>query len=316
MRVMERRFLGSSGIEVSPISLGSWRTFERLPRETGVAIMQRARECGIDFFDDARYDDETGTAPLKTGYSEVVFGELFRAAGIRRDEVTVANKLWWEFWPEQSAAQEVEASLDRMGFDHLDVIYSFALPAGLEVGEAVAGVAAVLAAGTARAWGVANWSAEAFAEAIRAAGEQGIPPPAAAQLPYSLVERSWVEDEEMVAALEASKAGLVPSYVLAGGALTGKYEAPGASGRVADELGEPRVQHAVRAGRQLRALAQRLDATPAALAIAFTLANPRTASTLVGATSPEQVAANAEAPAVLARLSADELGELRAIGSG
>ena len=110
------RPLGASGIEVSALSLGSWRTFERLPADTGVAVMRAAREEGINFFDDARYDDETGTAPIRTGYSEVVFGELFRGAGIRRDGAVVANKLWWEFWPGQSAAAELDASLQRMGF--------------------------------------------------------------------------------------------------------------------------------------------------------------------------------------------------------
>ena len=68
-------------------------------------MMRAAREAGIDFLDDARYNDETGDAPIPTGYSEVVFGELFRAAGWQRDEVVVANKLWWEFWPEQDAAE-------------------------------------------------------------------------------------------------------------------------------------------------------------------------------------------------------------------
>jgi aryl-alcohol dehydrogenase-like predicted oxidoreductase len=63
---------------VSALSLGSWRTFERAPRDTGAAILAAAREEGISFFDDARYNDETGTAPIATGYSEIVFGELFR----------------------------------------------------------------------------------------------------------------------------------------------------------------------------------------------------------------------------------------------
>ncbi len=88
------RPLGSSGIEVSALSLGSWRTYERLPAAVGAAIMRAAREEGITFFDDARYNDQTGWAPIPTGYSEVVFGNLFRAAGLRRDEVVVANKLW------------------------------------------------------------------------------------------------------------------------------------------------------------------------------------------------------------------------------
>ena len=57
---MVRRALGGSGLEVSALSLGSWRTFERIPREEGRAVLQAAREAGIDFLDDARYDDETG----------------------------------------------------------------------------------------------------------------------------------------------------------------------------------------------------------------------------------------------------------------
>jgi len=66
--VMGLRPLGASGMAVSPLSLGSWRTLERVSAETGVAIMRAAREEGISFFDDARYDDETGTAPIRTGY--------------------------------------------------------------------------------------------------------------------------------------------------------------------------------------------------------------------------------------------------------
>src|SRR6185312_16009888 len=81
------RPLGSSRIEVSALSLGSWRTYERLPAATGIEIIRAARDQGITFFDDARYDDETGRAPIPTGHSEVVFGTIFRAAGIRRDEV-------------------------------------------------------------------------------------------------------------------------------------------------------------------------------------------------------------------------------------
>jgi hypothetical protein len=71
--------LGSSGIQVSRLALGSWRTYEWISRDQGIRVMQAAREAGINFLDDARYNDETGDAPMSTGYSEVVFGELFRA---------------------------------------------------------------------------------------------------------------------------------------------------------------------------------------------------------------------------------------------
>jgi hypothetical protein len=78
---MERRRLGASELEVSRLALGSWRTFERISREDSLAVMRATREYGFNFLDDARYDDETGQAPIPTGYSEVLFGELFRAAG-------------------------------------------------------------------------------------------------------------------------------------------------------------------------------------------------------------------------------------------
>jgi len=119
---MSARSLGSSDLVVTRLALGSWRTYERLSAEAGLAVMLAARDCGITFLDDARYDDETGTAPIPTGYSEVIFGELFRRAGWRRDETVIANKLWWEFWPEQSAADELDGSLARLRMDHVDLI--------------------------------------------------------------------------------------------------------------------------------------------------------------------------------------------------
>jgi len=171
--VMERRPLGASGLEVSRLSLGSWRTFERIPREDALAVMRTARENGFNFLDDARYNDETGSAPIPTGYSEVLFGELFRAAGWDREDTIVSNKLWWEFWPEQSAAAELDGSLARMGFDYADLIYANPPPDDLPIPEMVASVAELVAAGKTRAWGIVNWEAGPFLEAARAAEEQG-----------------------------------------------------------------------------------------------------------------------------------------------
>ena len=238
---------------MSSLSLGSWRTYERLPAETGVAILRAARDEGINFFDDARYDDETGTAPMRTGYSEVLFGELFRGAGLRRDEAVVTNKLWWEFWPEQSAAAELDASLQRMRFDHVDVIYANAPPPGMAVADLVAATAGLVASGKARAWGLVNWPADLAVQAVEAASGLGVTPPCAVQLPYSLVQRSWVEDPVMTRALETSGAGLIASFCLAGGVLTGKYLAGPAAGRAAGTLDEPRVAPAVAAAGELAA---------------------------------------------------------------
>lgn len=217
MGELPHRPLGASGIQVSALALGSWRTYEHIPREQAVSVMTAAREAGITFLDDARYDDRTGTAPIPTGWSEVLFGELFRATGWARDEVVVSNKLWWEFWPEQSAAGELEASLGRMGFDHLDLIYSWLPPEELGVAGVVREIATLIASGKARAWGVGNWSADDVAEAARVARAEGLPAPCAAQVPYSLLDRGWVEHGDGEAGVS-----VVASAVLASGVLSGK----------------------------------------------------------------------------------------------
>ena len=308
------RPLGSSGMHVSALSLGSWRTFERLPAGYGTAILRAARDEGINFFDDARYNDETGQAPIPTGYSEVLFGELFRGAGVPRDEAVVANKLWWEFWPEQSAAAELDASLRRMRFDHVDLIYANTPPAGLAVADLVSAVGALVASGKARAWGMVNWPADLCGQAVDAAARLGIAPPCAVQLPYSLVQRSWVEDAAMARALTAAGAGVIASFCLAGGVLTGKYRSDPAAGRAAGMLGEPPYAPAVAAAGELAALADALQTTPAALALAFPLTSPAVTSVLFGATSTQQLRANCAAIELSERLGQEDIARLRRVG--
>ena len=304
---MQTRRLGTSGIEVSRLSLGSWRTFERIPREDGVAVMRAARKAGINFLDDARYDDETGTAPIPTGYSEILFGELFRESGWTRDEVVLCNKLWWEFWPDQSAAEELDGSLGRMRFDYIDVIYANPPPDGLPIPDMVQAVGELISSGKARAWAIVNWEAGPLLEVARAAGELGVQQPIGAQLPYSLIGRDWVESAEMGEALEATGASVVASFSLMGGVLTGKYD-EGASGRESHRIEDPGLARALELGRRVRALAAEAGESPAALAIAFALSNPAVATVLFGATKPAQIEDNLSAlnvdPEVVERVSA------------
>ena len=98
----------------------------------------------------------------------------------------------------------------------------------------------------------------------------------------------------MTAALEASGAGVVASFVMAGGVLTGKYDA-GQTGRAAAEIDDPRFAAARGIGARLRTLAAELGSSPAALAIAFALANPAVTSVLFGATSSAQIEQNVAA---------------------
>ena len=306
--------LGRSDLQVSRLALGSWRTYERISRDQGVRVMRAAREAGINFLDDARYNDETGRAPLPTGYSEVVFGELFRAAGWRRDEVVVSNKLWWEFWPDQTPAQELAGSLARMGLDHVDLIYSGALPDGVGVEDAVGMITGLIRAGAARAWGTFFWSPEQMERAWQIAEREGVSGPVATQPAYSLVSREIVDDPAMRRLAADRGVAIVASYTLAGGILTGKYDKDPGAGRAAGTLDQPQWAAAVAAGRELATLARDIDVAPASLAMAFALLDPSVTTVLFGATRPEQISANLGALALAERLTPDERDRLAAIG--
>jgi len=278
--------------------------------------MRAARQAGVTFLDDARYNDESGSAPIPSGYSEIVFGELFRAAGWQRDEAVVSNKLWWEFWPAETPAQEVAGSLGRMGLDHVDLIYSEAPPADVPLEDVVGMITALIAAGRARAWGALNWSPSLLERAWAIAERAGVLGPCASQPPYSLVKRDVVEDPALERVAADRDIAIVASYALAGGVLTGKYARDPDSGRAAGQLDQPRYAAGAMAGHQLAELAAELDRDAAQVALAFVLLNPIVTTLLFGATRPEQVASNIAAVAVAAELTEDERARLRAVGSG
>ncbi len=306
--------LGRSGIQVSRLALGSWRTYDRIGRDQGVRVMQAARNAGLNFLDDARYNDETGEAPIPTGYSEVVFGELFRAAGWRREDTVVSNKLWWEFWPGESPAQELAGSLARMRFDYVDLIYSEVPPDGVGLEDAVDLITGLIRAGVARSWGTLNWTPEQMERAWQIAGREGVPGPVATQPPYSLVRREAVEDQAMRRLAATGDVAIVASYTLAGGVLTGKYDQDPGAGHRAGSLRQPRVAPAVEAGRELVALARDIGRDPAHLAMAYALLDPAVSVVLFGATRPEQVRANLGALTVADQLTPDERDRLARVG--
>ena len=293
--MLPSRPLGTTGPAVSVMSLGSWRTFERMSRDEGLAVMGAAREAGVTLLDDARYDDETGTAPIPTGWSEVVFGELFRGAGWDRDAVTVCNKLWWEHWPDEDAVAELDGSLERMGLEHVDVIYAIAASTAPPVEVVVEQVAGLIASGRAKAWGTGMWSGQRLAAALDVCDATGVPYPVAAQMSCSLADHRQSGDPEVNAALGRGGIGLVAAYALAGGTLTGKY-ASGGTGRSADDT-SPVAARGKEIAVPLAALAAAWGVPTAHLAFAYALGHPHLATVLFGATSADQVRANVAAVA-------------------
>ena len=292
---MEFRKLGSSEIEVSALSLGSWLTYERMDERDALAVIGAALEAGINFLDDARYDDRMGTAPMKTGYSEVLFGRLLRKGGWNRADLVIANKLWYEFYPDESPEGELDGSLGRLGLDYLDLEYCAPPPASLPVADVVRQMDALIRTGKLRYWGVLNWPVTQIEEAWRVATSEGLTVPCAAQLAYSLLSTSPVEDEPLRQLFETAGIGVVASYSLYGGLLTGKYNHPeAAAGGRLDE-------HSIEAMRRRKLLAKvdrvidiarEVNCSPAQLALAYCLNNPQVSSVLFGATKVAQVEEN------------------------
>lgn len=287
---MEHRPLGASGLEVSALCLGSWLTFEYMTREDALAVIAAAVDGGVRFLDDARYNDHTGRAPMKTGWSEVLFGELFRAGGFPRDELVIANKLWFEFFPEEGVESELDGSLGRLGMDVIDLIYCAPPPDSLPLEELVPALDGLARKGKIRAWGVLNWTPAEIVAAHGFATAEGLLPPAAAQLPHNLIDRGFVEGPSARQALAETGVAVVTSHCLAGGLLTGKYTRPGAPGR----LGAERVEQLRERGVLDRvdtwaALATDYGATAAQLCLAFSLTRPGVASACFGAKSVAQL---------------------------
>jgi aryl-alcohol dehydrogenase-like predicted oxidoreductase len=301
---METRWLGRSGLEVTALCFGSFMTFEYMDRGDARAVLRGAVEGGVRFLDDARYDDRRGDAPIPSGYSEVILGELFREGGFPRDEFVVADKLWFEFFPEESIEAELDGSLGRLGMDRIDLIYCAEPPDFLALPDLVGELDRLAGKGKIRAWGVLNWPPALLEEAARLAEAEHLLAPCAAQLPHNLFDRGFVEAPPAERALAASGVSVVASHCLAGGLLTGKYSRPGATGRhppgVIERLRERGVLQRIDAWS---GLAAEHGVTLAQLALAFSLSRPGVASACFGARSLAQLEEDLATLALLDRLA-------------
>jgi aryl-alcohol dehydrogenase-like predicted oxidoreductase len=313
---MDYRILGHSRLRVSRLSLGSWNTFEFMAPDDALAVLSAAIRSGINFLDDARYDDTSGKAPMKTGYSEVVFGNLLRAGGFKRDELVISNRMWFEFFPEESFEAEIDGSLSRIGIDYFDLVFCFTPPKELAPAELVGQLADLVATGKIRHWAPGNWPIELLAECCAIARRGGGPLPPAAMVPYSLSIRSFVENDAMATLCHDYDIGLVASFALHGGMLTGKYNSSTAreSRRYdAKRLDEARQSGLLEKSARFVALARERGYTPAQLAYAYCLRHPQVASVLFGATSTAQVEENVSALEIVGRLDDELLARLDAI---
>tara|TARA_R110000824_G_scaffold7892_3_gene35751 strand:+ start:101362 stop:102330 length:969 start_codon:yes stop_codon:yes gene_type:complete len=313
---MQYKRLGNANVNVSAFSLGSWNTFEFMPEDEALSVMKTAIDAGINFLDDARYDDTSGKAPMKTGYSEVVFGNLLRKGGFERDKLFISNRLWFEFYPEQNAEQEVDASLERIGIEYFDLVFCFDIPKHLSAEQVVDELAALVASGKVKYWAPGNWPIEFLAECCAIASRKGLPLPPAAMVPYSLaMKQAFVENDQMAALCQEYDIALVASFSLFGGLLSGKYNDPTIASRrfKPEQLEKMRASGLFDKIANFLELADKTGYSPVQLAYAYCLRHPQVATVLFGATSAQQLVENLGALQVAEKLSEANMQELAAL---
>jgi L-glyceraldehyde 3-phosphate reductase len=311
---MTYRRTGRSGLLLPAISFGLWQNFgHERPLETSRAIIRRAFDLGITHFDLANnYGPPYGSA-------EENLGKLLRDdLHPYRDELVISTKAGYDMWPgpygEWGSRKYLLASLDqslaRMGLDYVDIFYSHRFDPETPLDETMGALATAVKQGKALYPGISSYSAEKTREA--AAILSGLGTPLLIHQPsYSMLNR-WIEPE-LLDTLKELGVGCIGFSPLAQGMLTDKYLNGVPEGSRASRKGslspDLLTDEAIEKIRALNEIAGRRGQTLAQLALAWTLRDPRMTSTLIGASSIEQLEANVAALDNL-DFTEDELAEI------
>ena len=312
---MEQRQLGSRGPAVSVLGLGCNNFGMKLDKDASIAVVHAALDAGVTHLDTAEMYGK--------GKSEEFIGEALRG---RRDDAVIATKFTprpkdQEFAPgvlRDRIVEACEASLRRLRTDRIDLYYQHYPDASdAAVEEALEALDRLVTSGKVAHLASSNVSAAQIRTNAAVAAEHDRTPFCATQEEWSLLNRA-IEDEIIPAATEFGL-GLVPYFPLASGLLTGKYRkgqpfpegsrletmpyfASGLTDQKWDRV-EALISFAADHGRSITDLA-----------FGWLLAQPSVASVIAGATSPDQVQANAAATTW--QLNAEQLATVDAMLSG
>jgi aryl-alcohol dehydrogenase-like predicted oxidoreductase len=319
---MHHRRLGNGPLEVSELSFGTWLTVAGgIEREQSIRCIHAALDCGITLFDTANQ--------YGAGEAERVLGEALRS--YPRDRYLIATKLYFPVGDESdhglSPAQvekQLNRSLQRLGVDYVDLYQCHRYDKETPLEETMTALDRMVRAGKVRAIGFSEWTAEQIEAAAGIAGANGLVPFSASQPQYSML---WRKPEAKVfAACARHGIGNLAFSPLAHGVLTGKY-APGAlppeGSRAASEQmnifmetagRHYRSDYVLEAVARLKPIAADLGLTMAQMALAWVLRRPEVASAIIGASRPEQVAANVHSIGV--RLPKDVLPKIDEVLGG
>ena len=297
---MRYRRLGSSELEVSEISLGSWLTYSGgVEFEQTKACTDAAFEAGINFFDTANVYGQ--------GAAESAWGEIL--SGRPRDSYVLATKVWGQMSDDPadgglSAAQiakQIDASLERLRTDHVDLYQAHRFDPDVPIEETIEALQQVVASGKACYLGFSEWTPEQIQAAIDIAGPDLF---VSSQPQYSML---WQAPEvEIFPLCAANGISQIVWSPLAQGMLTGKYrpgQAPppdsrAAHGEMGASMGLVMNDATLEAVDRLRPIAEEAGLSMVEMALAWVLRRSELASAIVGASRPDQVHANAKASGV------------------
>jgi voltage-dependent potassium channel beta subunit len=320
---MHYRRLGTSGLQLSALSFGSWVTFgKQVGRTQARELLALAHDRGVNYFDNA----ET----YNNGVAEQVMGDVLADLRFPRDSYCVSSKVFFgavdQPLPTQrglSRKHVMEActqALQRLQVDYLDLYFCHRPDPDTPIAETVAAMDTLIRQGKVLYWGTSEWPAEAIHEAHRVARENHLYAPVMEQPQYNLLHRERVE-VEYAPLYEAYGMGTTIWSPLASGLLSGKYnDGVPADSRLAQPdykwLRESVLGHGdERLGkvRALQPIAADLDTSLAQLAIAWCLLNPHVSTVMLGASKREQLEQNLDALDVLPRLDASVVERIRQV---
>jgi 1-deoxyxylulose-5-phosphate synthase len=294
---MRYRRLGSSDLDVSEISLGSWLTYGGgIAREQAEACVAKAFEVGINFIDTANV--------YSRGAAESFLGEVL--VGRPRDSYILATKLYFPMNGDRGLSREqvfkqIDLSLGRLKTDYVDLYQCHRYDLETPLEETMQALTEVVREGKARYLGFSEWPADRIRAAL---GLPNVEKFVSSQPQYNLL---WREPEREIFPLCAENGiSQIVWSPLAQGALTGKYrpgEQPPAGSRAASQdmgwaMDRYRDDDVLEAVQRLQSVADGLGITMAQLALAWVLRRPEVASAIVGASRPEQVEDNASASGI------------------
>jgi aryl-alcohol dehydrogenase-like predicted oxidoreductase len=311
---VEYRQLGRAGVRVSTIGLGTNRFGIRVDQQGVTEIVDGALELGINFFDTADVYQE--------GRSEESLGVALEG---RRQQVILATKGYNKTGPgpndygasRHHLVNAVEASLRRLRSDYIDLYQIHRWDPTTPIEETLRTLDDLVRDGKLRYIGASNFAAWQLARANLLAELRGWEPFVTIQPHYHMLERAI--EQELIPYCNEYRVGILPYFPLAGGFLTGKYrrgaEAPaGSRGESSTYVQEYMTDANYTRVERLAGWAEARDRTLGELAHAWLLAQPQVSSVISGATSPEQVQANAKAADW--HLAAEELAEVNGILKG